>query len=544
LVIDRNRFAILGVPALAASALAAGAVNLRGPVDDAFIHFRYALNIAVGNGPVFNPGDHVEGFNTPLWEYLLAGMHWLGAPIIPTAHTIGILAGALTVVTTGLVAARLAPRMPAVAGSAAALLVALHPGVLFWTASGMETSLFMLFLLLGVAVGTLGTKPLVAGSLCALAALTRTEGLLFALMVAVTMLACGDRRSLLPFATTLLAPLLSYEIFRLAYYGALLPNVYYAKTGLQLEHGLWYLWQFLRNGGFIFVLVLIPIAGKHRRTTGIWLLAIAAYLAWVVSVGGDFYAFHRYIIPVVPLLAVLSALALEQVLGSRPGWATAALMAGLLCWAGTMADSYRYARSAVGGMRGFVRYQAMVGECLRTRAPAGTTVAAAAVGALSYFAGPDIRVIDMLGLTDAHIARDGVKVSDGLPGHSRYDNRYVLERLPDLVFVRVGPSVAALKPLTAEAVRTDPRAFARFASIGIETGSYVPVDPELTRRESLYDLPVHRDFSRPELQERIERMYEPITSFPVPDRFRQEGDRSDEFPVDALKRRGWSFPRS
>jgi hypothetical protein len=541
---QRKHVATVGVPALAAAALAAGAVILRSPVDDAFIHFRYALNIAVGNGPVFNPGDRVEGFNTPLWEYLLAGMHWLGAPIIPTAHTIGILAGALTVVTTGLVAAHLAPRMAAVVGPAAALLVALHPGVLFWTASGMETSLFMLFLLLGLAAGTLGAKPVLAGSLCAFAALTRTEGLLFGMMVAVTLVARGDRRSLPPFATALLAPLVAYEIFRLAYYGALLPNVYYAKAAFQLKHGLWYVWQFLRNGGFVFVLALIALAGEHRQTAGFWLFAIAAYLAWVVSVGGDFYAFHRYIVPVVPLLAVLSAVALAQLFGSRPGWTTAAVMVGLLCWSATMADSYRYARSAVGGMRGFVRYHAMIGESLRTRSPSGTTVAAAAVGALSYFAGPGIRVIDMLGLTDAHIARDGVKVTDGLPGHCCYDIHYVLEQRPDLVFVRVGPVVAGLKRFTAEAIRNDPGAFAWCASIGIETGSYVPVDPELTKRKSPYGLPVHLGFSRPEHQERIERVYEPITAFPVPDRFRREGDPGGEFPVDALKRRGWSFPRN
>ena len=35
--------------------------------DDAFISFRYARNIADGLGPVFNPGERVEGASNPLW---------------------------------------------------------------------------------------------------------------------------------------------------------------------------------------------------------------------------------------------------------------------------------------------------------------------------------------------------------------------------------------------------------------------------------------------------------------------------------------------
>ena len=36
-------------------------------IDDAFITFRYARNLADGLGPVFNPGEAVEGYTTFLW---------------------------------------------------------------------------------------------------------------------------------------------------------------------------------------------------------------------------------------------------------------------------------------------------------------------------------------------------------------------------------------------------------------------------------------------------------------------------------------------
>ena len=40
--------------------------------DDAFISFRYAENLANGQGLVFNPGERVEGYSNPLWTVLFA----------------------------------------------------------------------------------------------------------------------------------------------------------------------------------------------------------------------------------------------------------------------------------------------------------------------------------------------------------------------------------------------------------------------------------------------------------------------------------------
>ena len=41
--------------------------------DDAFITYRYARNLARGEGLVFNPGERVEGYTNFLWTV----MHWL-----------------------------------------------------------------------------------------------------------------------------------------------------------------------------------------------------------------------------------------------------------------------------------------------------------------------------------------------------------------------------------------------------------------------------------------------------------------------------------
>src|SRR2546426_1824807 len=76
----------LAVPAAAAATLAVATVRLRFGIDDAFINLRFAENLAAGLGPVFNAGERVEGYTTPAWVFLLAGLHRLPAPPPRTAH--------------------------------------------------------------------------------------------------------------------------------------------------------------------------------------------------------------------------------------------------------------------------------------------------------------------------------------------------------------------------------------------------------------------------------------------------------------------------
>src|SRR2546426_8799603 len=100
----------LAVPAAAAATLAVATVRLRFGIDDAFINFRFAENLAGGLGPVFNAGERVEGYTTSAWVFLLAGLHRLGAPPLRTAHVLGLAPAPATALLAGGAAAR--PRRP------------------------------------------------------------------------------------------------------------------------------------------------------------------------------------------------------------------------------------------------------------------------------------------------------------------------------------------------------------------------------------------------------------------------------------------------
>jgi hypothetical protein len=76
------------------------------------------------------------------------------------------------------------------------------------------------------------------------------------------------------------------------------------------------------------------------------------------------------------------------------------------------------------------QYGRPVGEWLRTHLPSDALVATNAAGALPYFS--DLPTLDMLGLTDRHIARSRPDRRQWV-GHERGDGAYVLSRQPAII---------------------------------------------------------------------------------------------------------------
>ena len=53
-------------------------------MDDAFIYFRYADNLLfLGRGLVYNAGEYVEGYSSPLWMLGLLPLRALGIDFYP-----------------------------------------------------------------------------------------------------------------------------------------------------------------------------------------------------------------------------------------------------------------------------------------------------------------------------------------------------------------------------------------------------------------------------------------------------------------------------
>jgi arabinofuranosyltransferase len=89
----------------------------------------------------------------------------------------------------------------------------------------------------------------------------------------------------------------------------------------------------------------------------------------------------------------------------------------------------------------WARHFTAIGRALDRAFDPPTTVALTAAGAIPYYSG--LRALDMLGLTDPHIARAPFDDSYRYPGHQRHDGRYVLDRRPELILLANGPIATA-----------------------------------------------------------------------------------------------------
>ena len=81
--------------------------------DDGFINFRVVGNILAGHGPVFNVGERVEAFTSPLWIALLAGLAALGAGLGQAAAALGQVLAVMGVLLAQLGAVTALRRGPA-----------------------------------------------------------------------------------------------------------------------------------------------------------------------------------------------------------------------------------------------------------------------------------------------------------------------------------------------------------------------------------------------------------------------------------------------
>lgn len=228
-------------------------------LDDAYISYRYARNLAEGNGLVYNVGEYVEGFTNLLWTLLVAGGMTLGFEANVVGHALGLFCGAMILLCTYLYGRTGLPGSRVyIAGLTPWIVLATSPFA-FWATSGMETHLFAATTtaaFVAQARERFGFATLFA----TLATLTRPDGALVAAILFgfQILLFRKDRRWSWTYPISYLLVLSLLTAFRLAYYGSPVPNTFFAKVGgIPMKQGVSYLESFLRNGSYL----LLPAAG-------------------------------------------------------------------------------------------------------------------------------------------------------------------------------------------------------------------------------------------------------------------------------------------
>jgi hypothetical protein len=482
-----RRFLPWSMTALTATFFLAEAWPLRPPLDDAFIYFRYAQNLAEGHGLVYNLGERVEGLTNLLWTLLLAGGIRLGFEAPETAHVLDLAAGVAALLAACAFARVGLPSSRAwIAGLAPALLLA-GASFTYWSTAGLGTTFFVAFVtgaLAAQASGRMGLATLAA----LLATLTRPEGALTAAVIFGFHLAWHHREGWRAWRQPALYALgvLLLTGFRLAYYGSPVPNTFYAKVGgIPLQQGVRYLQGFLEEGAAPLVLLAVPALFRGPRGWPAATLAVST-AAYVVAVGGDVFPLRRFLLPVLPCLIGL-ALHGALVAFETRRWLGGVAVAGLVLsfsiyvFGGPVAarraplPTARNERlsDAWAGLCAFHNVSSIMAFTVKDLADRGEPirlVATGAIGAIGYYS--RLPILDFFGLIDPHIARDRrplPKHALRIPGHQRSNADYVISRKPD--YMMVAPSGVQIRYAAAIEIRAHP-AFKRDYELVAAWGLY------------------------------------------------------------------------
>lgn len=415
--------------------------------DDAFISFRYAANLIGGQGLVFNPGDPVEGYTNFLWTLAMAGGMALGVNPVMLSIIGGMAASAgVALVSWRIAAVLVGPDHPWLALLAPALLLT-DTGLALESVQGLESSFFSMLVGLGL-LGALRESespdaPPWSAVALALAALTRPEGALaFGLLFGGRLLLTRSQpgRRAWVGASLVIGTLVAHEALRLGYYGDWVPNTFHAKVGGGLtaaQRGLGYLAGFAMSHVGLSLGLLLGLAGTlklARRRPAAWLplILILPWLAYIVTVGGDFKGTWRFVLPLLAPMAALVAAGLAELLGTRPR-AIAGTALGLLLVQGAM-DLPRALPDALdrASYRAIDMEQRLaVGHWLRQNVPGDTLLAIHSAGTIPYASG--LPTIDLWGLSDRHIAKAPISdMGAGTAGHEKRDYDYAFGLNPAL----------------------------------------------------------------------------------------------------------------
>jgi arabinofuranosyltransferase len=325
--------------------------------EDAFINFRIVSQIVSGHGPVFNAGERVEAFTSPLWlAILVVGRETLG--LFMSLEWVSVLLGlaaAIAAFAIGGRAARFAHEQGALVVPIGLVFAAAIPVMWDFATSGLEMGIVWLWLgsswwvLLRAArsddvASTAWWAPVVIG----LGPLVRPElGLMMICLLVGWLLVARPRRIGRDLSLALALPV-AYEIFRMGYYASIVPSTALAKDsgGLYFSQGWGYLNDLLSTYwlwipvALVVIVVVIGLRELRDRRVAIAtcsMLAAAAVSAGYMVVSGGDYMHGRLLLPAVFALALPASVAVRPTTLAKLG-----ILAVGVVWSVVVIAAVRY----------------------------------------------------------------------------------------------------------------------------------------------------------------------------------------------------------
>ena len=408
-----------------------------GPCDDDYIAYDYARSLVENGELAFNTGERVEGFSAPGWMLLAAAVIALGGDPAQASVVLSTLALG---VATAAIAILWFRRHPSDRIAAPAWLVAASPALAWHSILGLGTVPLAALLCCAFERWDRALRdqraPVAAAALFGVATLVRNEALLLAAPFAFATLR-ARRWSLLALA---LAPLACWQVFRLAYFGRLVPITYSVKKLdflVDLRLGLEYLAESSAATGLVLALALglVALSRPGRAADPVLraaTLAASTFALYVVYVGGDFLPLARFFLPVLPLALLAGCEGFVALFAPGRALAGVALLGALAF------ESLQHAQRPflLATHLGSEPRWLALGSTISKAVPPDTRVALAPIGCFKWSS--RLYVIDMLGLTNTHIATVEPDPNITIKGHTRYDADWVLAQQPDMIVLGTG----------------------------------------------------------------------------------------------------------
>lgn len=420
---------IYSVPAFV---LAVGAWRHRWVSDDGFINLRIARMLLHGHGPVVNIGERVEAATSPLWVAVLA----VGDILLPLRlEWVAVILGIALSVAGVLLVTYAATRLWGDGVPIGALAFVAIPVVWDYATSGLEVGLSFFWIGACAAVLARSTDRDISGwtaVLIGIGPLIRPDFAVISATLFITIAIGWRPPHLVRLAAYALALPLAAQVLRMGYYGALVPNTYFAKEGGRAwwSQGWAYLndfvttyWLWVPLLALAAVVILARAVPQSRPARAVVIgLPVAGILhaLSVVRFGGDFMH-GRLLLP--SLLLIITPVAVVPITKR-----TIPLVAVIASWAVLCALTFRAGLPlplpGIADVREFTvqlnrnQHPVDVDSHHPAHAKHGVLVVYA-LGAASYAASDDTYIIDVLGLAEPFVARFQLNSRGDRPGHEK-----------------------------------------------------------------------------------------------------------------------------
>lgn len=307
------------------------------PLDDSWIHFRYAENFAKGYLFQFNIGQPVAGSTSPLWVVLLAGFSFITSNYIFNSVFLSALFHLLSCLFIYKIALLIFSRKESTRDNARfiALLIALMTvltGRFAWAGlSGMETTMFAFLCIAGIYAHIINLEQkkfnLIPSILFALATVSRPESfLLFGLYLLDVAIVSLKEKNLTKKIPLILTGILIFIIFTAPYFifshltsESFLPTTFRGQGGhIQFPPGGKYIKttvEFLLSDNIVTALLyifgaLLYIVFLRREyfrafrdlnLIFLWIILLPVISAFLIP---NYRHHGRYMMPLLPLINI------------------------------------------------------------------------------------------------------------------------------------------------------------------------------------------------------------------------------------------------